>query len=76
VDVGDGVFEVDELGAEGVLVVGRRPHIGLAERSTNDLRRAAVVRKGGDGGLVFGGDCWSGRRCWSLVEWLGSWCGS
>ena len=43
VDVRDGIFEVDELGAEGVLVVGRRTNVGLAECSADDLQRAAVV---------------------------------
>jgi hypothetical protein len=67
VDVGDGVFKVDKLGAEGVLVVGRRTHVGLAEHLADDLRHAAVVRKR-DGGFMFGGGCWSKGRCWSLVE--------
>jgi hypothetical protein len=71
VDVGDGVFEVDELGAEGVLVVGCCDHVGLAEGSADDLRCAAVVWEG-DSGFVFGGGCGGRRHTWGLVGWLGS----
>jgi hypothetical protein len=69
VDVRDGVFEVDELGAEGVFVAGSGAYIGLAEGAADDLRCAAVVWEG-DGGFVFGGG-----HGWGLVGWLGSGCG-
>jgi hypothetical protein len=51
VDVGDGVFEVDKLAAEGVLVIGYGPYVGLADSAANHFRCAAVVREG-DGGLA------------------------
>jgi hypothetical protein len=60
----DGVFEVDELGAEGVFVAGGGAYVGLAEGTADDLRSAAVVWKG-DCGFVFGGS--SSRHGWSLV---------
>jgi hypothetical protein len=37
VDVGDGVFEVDLLGAEGVLVARCSAYVGFAEGSADDL---------------------------------------
>jgi hypothetical protein len=43
VGVWDGVLEMDELSAEGVLVAGNDAHIGLAEGPADDLRGAAVV---------------------------------
>jgi hypothetical protein len=66
VDVIDGVFEVDELSAEGVFVAGGGAYVGLAKGTADDLRSAAVVWEG-DGGFVFGGGCSSSRHGWSLV---------
>jgi hypothetical protein len=56
VDVRNGVLEVDELSAEGVLVAGDDAHISLAEGAANDFGGAVVVWKG-DGGFVFGRGC-------------------
>jgi hypothetical protein len=53
VGVGNGVLEVDELSAEGVLVAGNDAHVGLVEGPANDFGGAAVVREG-DCGPVFG----------------------
>jgi hypothetical protein len=68
--VGNGVLEVYELSAKGVLVAGNDAHIGLAEGPANDFGGAAVVREG-DGGPVFGSGCGSGRGrrglAWGLV---------
>ena len=41
--VGDGVLEVDELGAERVLVARDDANVGLAEGSADDFGGAAVV---------------------------------
>jgi hypothetical protein len=60
VGVWDGVLEVDELSAEGVLVAREDAHVGFAEGPADDLQGAALVWKGrlwlcdGPGG---GGGC-------------------
>jgi hypothetical protein len=43
VGVGDGVLEVDELGAEGVLIARDDTNVSLAEGSSDYLGCAAVV---------------------------------
>jgi hypothetical protein len=68
VDGRDRVLEVDELGAERVLVARGDANIGLAEGPADDLRCSSVVWEG-DCGLVFGGGCSDGGGVW-CVGWV------